>query len=142
MALTDKPEKTRATVFFQILTALLHGVASFQVITGPGRMFPAAIGTFHAADLTAEGLQGIQDPRVHRQDGSGVAVGQSFILAELGRRRRAGIVVLGASKQIIDGSSGTSWGTRRTCRTRLSRRSLRKKKIGIAFFLKVLKQCV
>lgn len=86
-------------------------------------MFPAAVRALHAADLTAEGLQGVQDPRVHGQYG-GVAVGKSLILAELGGRRRTGIVILGASKQIINGSSGTSRGSRGTCGTSLSRGSL------------------
>lgn len=86
-------------------------------------MFPAAVRALHAADLTAEGFQGVQDPRVHGQYG-GVAVGKSLILAELGGRRRTGIVILRASKQIINGSSGTSRGSRGTCRTGLSRRSL------------------
>lgn len=115
--------------FFHVLTALLHGVASLQVITGSGGVFPAAVRALHAADLTAEGFQGVQDPRVHGQDGGGVAVGKSLVLAELGGRRRTGIVILGASKQIINGSSGTSGGSRGTCRTGLSRRSLWIKKL-------------
>lgn len=37
-------------------TALLHGVASLQVVTGPGRVLPAAVGALHALKLAAEGL--------------------------------------------------------------------------------------
>lgn len=55
--------------FFQMLTTLLHGVASLKVITGSGRMFSAAVRALHAADLTAKGFKGVQDPRVHRQNG-------------------------------------------------------------------------
>lgn len=54
---------------FQILTTLLHGIAPLQVIAGSGGVLPAAVGALHAADLAAEGFQGVQDARVHRQDG-------------------------------------------------------------------------
>lgn len=49
-------------------TALLHGVASLQVVAGPGRVLPAAVGTLHALNLAAEGLQGGLDAGVHGHD--------------------------------------------------------------------------
>lgn len=118
------PNIPLAQWFSPALTALLHGVASLQVVTGPGRMFPAAVGALHAVDLAAEGLQGGQNAGVHRHDGGGVAVGQSFVLTKLRRRRRAGVVILRAAKEVIHSSHGRSWGTRGACGSRLSWRAL------------------
>lgn len=87
-------------------------------------MFPAAVGALHAADLAAQGLQGVQDPGVYGQYGGRVAVGQSFILTKLRRRGRAEVIILGASKEIINGGCGTSWRSRGTCGARLSWGSL------------------
>lgn len=106
------------------LTTLLHGVASLQVVTGPGRMFLAAIRALHAVDLAAEGLQRGLNARVHGHDGGGVAVGHSLVLAELRRRRRARVVILRAAEEVIHGSHGRSWGTRGACGSRLSWRAL------------------
>lgn len=87
-------------------------------------MFPAAVGALHAADLAAQGLQGVQDPGVYGQYGGRVAVGQSLVLTKLRRRGRAGVVIMGASEEIVDGGRGPSWRSRGTCRARLSWGSL------------------
>lgn len=118
------------------LTALLHGIASLQVVTGPGGMFPAAVGALHAVDLTAEGLQGGQDAGVHGHYGGGVAVGHSLVLTELRRWGRVEVVILRATKEFIHGSNGRSWGSWGSCGSRLSWRALWIKKLcGLAFLL-------
>lgn len=106
------------------LTTLLHGVASLQVIAGPGRMLPAAIWALHAVNLAAEGLQSGLDAGVYGHDGGGVAVGHSLILTELRRRRRAGVIILRAAKEVIYSSYGRSWGTGWTWGSRLTWRAL------------------
>lgn len=80
------------------LTALFHGIASLQVITGSCWVFSASIWAFHVADLAAEGLQGGQDARVHRHDGGGVAVWKSLVFTELRGRRGARVVICVAVK--------------------------------------------
>lgn len=106
------------------LTTLLHWVAPLQVVTGPGGMLPAAVWALHAVDLAAEGLQCGLDARVHRNYGGGVAVGQSFIFAELRRRRRARVVILRAAKEVVYSRHGRTWGTRGARWSRLSWRAL------------------
>lgn len=105
------------------LTALLRWVTPLQVIAGPGGVLPAAVWALHAVDLAAEGLQRGLDAGVHHRVG-GVTVGQSFVLAELRRRRWTGFVIMRAAQEIIQGSGGRSWGTWRTWGTWLSRRPL------------------
>lgn len=85
-------------------------------------MLPAAVGTFHAVDLAAEGLQSGLDTWVQLL--GGIAVGQSLILIELGRGRGAAIVVLHVAKQVIHGSCGGAGRARETSGAWLSRRSL------------------
>ncbi len=75
-------------------------------------MFPAAVRALHAVDLAAEGLQGGLNAGVHGHYGGGVAIGQSLVLAELRWRRRIGVVILRAAKEVVHSSHGRSWGTR------------------------------
>lgn len=92
------------------LTALLHGVASLQIVTGPCRVLPAAIGALHAVELAAERLQGGLNVGVDGHDDvGGVAVGQSLVFAELWRRRRPRVVVVQAAEQVIHGCHWRSW---------------------------------
>lgn len=122
-----KPPKTLLSLcaLSPTLTALLQGVASLQVITGPGRMFPAAVWALHVVDLAAEGLQCGLDAWVDRDHVGRVAVGQSLVLAELRRRRRAGVVILRAAEEVVHGSHGRSRWTGKTWGSGLSWRPLR-----------------
>lgn len=106
------------------LTALLHGVASLQVITGPGRMFPTAIRALHVADLAAEGLQSGQDAWVHRNYSGGVAVGHSLVLTELRRRGRARVIILRVGKELVYSGNGRPRGSGKAYRALFSWRTL------------------
>lgn len=81
-------------------------------------MLLAAVRALHAVNLAAEGLQGGLNAGVHRHYGGGVAVGQSLVLVELGRRR-GGVIV----KDVTD-SHGRSRRTRGACGSGLSWRAL------------------
>lgn len=105
-------------------------------------MFPAAVRALHAADLAAEGLQGGLNAGVHGYDGGGVAVGHSLVLAELGRRRRAGVVIMRTGKEVIHSSNGRSRGTRGSCGSGLSRRALWIKELGILLLFSCIVFCV
>lgn len=107
-----------------VLTALLHRVAPLQVITGPGRVFLAAVGALHAVDLAAQGLQSGLNSRIDRYNGAGVAVGQGFVFTELRWRRWPGVIILWASKQVIHSRYRRSRGTGRARRPRFTRRAL------------------
>lgn len=121
---TEHHPSSLAIGVFWTLTAFFHGVASLKVITSSRWVFPAAIRAFHVANLAAEGLQSGQDARVHRNNGGGVAVRKSLIFTELGRRRRAGVVICVAIKQLIQSSCRGSWGTRGTLGPRFTWGSL------------------
>lgn len=82
-------------------------------------MFPAAIWALHAVDLAGEGLQGGLNTGVDWHYGGGIAVGHSLVLVELWRRR-AGVVIMSACKQVIHSRHGRSWWTGRTWGSRLS----------------------
>lgn len=87
-------------------------------------MLPAAVWALHAVYLAAEGLQCGLDPRVHRNYGGWIAVWQSLIFAELGRRRRTRVIILRASKEVVHSCHGRSWRTGRARGSRLSWRAL------------------
>lgn len=108
------------------LTALLRGVALLQVPTGPRGVLPAAVGTLHAVDLAAQGLERGLDTGVDGNDGGAITVRQSLIFAELRWRRGARVVVL-VPKQIVHRCHGGTRGTRRACRSGFTWRSLWKK---------------
>ena len=93
------------------LTTLLQGVALLQVSTGPGRVFPAAVGAPHAVNLAAQGLERGLDPWVGLELRR-VAVGQGLVLAELWRGRGAHVVILGAPEHVVHGGGGGPGGTR------------------------------
>lgn len=60
-------------------------------------MFLAAVWALHVVDLALEGFQGGLNTGVDGHYGGGIAVGKSFVLAEL-RRRWPRVVILGAAE--------------------------------------------